>query len=103
MQRSRNIPFLAFFLTVSLLAVARPLHPQSLRWSAPTARSWYRQQFWLVGSNYIPSTAINQLEMWQEATFDPDQIDKELGWAEKIGMDTMRWFRHDFLWKEAPD
>ena len=39
------------------------------------------QQRWLVGSNYIPTDAINQLEMWQADTFNPAQIDKELGWA----------------------
>src|ERR1700686_2273513 len=102
MERFRNISFLAFFLTVCVLAVARPGYAQSLRWSEAKAESWYQQQPWLVGSNYIPSTAINQLEMWQQATFDPDQIDKELGWAEKIGMNTMRVFFHDLLWKEDP-
>jgi len=103
MKRFRNTPFLAFFLAIILLAVARPLYPQSVRWSEAKAESWYQQQPWLVGSNYIPSTAINQLDMWQEATFDPDQIDKELGWAEKIGMNTMRVFLHDLLWQQDPE
>ena len=48
------------------------------RWPEAKANAWYATQPWLVGSNYIPATAINQLEMWQEATFDPVQIDKEL-------------------------
>jgi len=56
------------------------------------ANAWYAQQPWLVGSNYVPKSAINQLEMWQEATFDPDEIDKELSWAEAMGMNTMRVF-----------
>jgi Cellulase (glycosyl hydrolase family 5) len=103
MKRFRNTPFLAFFLAIILLAVARPLYPQSVRWSEAKAESWYQQQPWLVGSNYIPSTAINQLEMWQEGTFDPDQIDKELGWAEKVGMNTMRVFLHDLLWQQDPE
>ena len=103
MERFRNISFLTFFLTVCVLAVAMPLCAQSLRWSEAKAESWYQQQPWLVGSNYIPSTAINQLEMWQQATFDPGQIDKELGWAEKIGMNTMRVFLHDLLWQQDPE
>jgi hypothetical protein len=70
------------------------------RWSEEKANAWYQQQPWLVGSNYIPATAINELEMWQAATFDPRQIDKELGWAEGLGMNTMRVFLHDLLWEQ---
>ena len=74
--------------------------PQASRWSEEKAQQWYAQQPWLVGSNYTPQNAINQLEMWQEATFDPAEIDKELGWAEAIGMNTMRVFLHDLLWQQ---
>jgi endo-1,4-beta-mannosidase len=70
------------------------------RWSAERANAWYRAQPWLVGGNYTPATAINQLEMWQADTFDPKQIDLELGWASAIGMNTMRVFLHDLLWQE---
>jgi hypothetical protein len=41
--------------------------------------------------------------MWQAETFDPKRIDTELGWAENIGMNTMRVFLHDLLWKQDPD
>ena len=70
------------------------------RWSEEKANAWYATQPWLVGSNYIPATAINELEMWQAATFDPKTIDKELGWAEGLGMTTMRVFLHDLPWTE---
>jgi len=70
------------------------------RWSAEKANAWYQQQPWLVGANYIPASVINELEMWQADTFDPQQIDKELGWAESIGMNTMRVFLHDLLWEQ---
>jgi endo-1,4-beta-mannosidase len=73
---------------------------QTSHWSEQKANEWYAQQPWLVGSNYIPKSAINELEMWQEATFDPAQIDKELGWAEAMGMNTMRVFLHDLLWQQ---
>ncbi len=58
--------------------------------------NFYNQ--WFYGANFIPSNAINQLEMWQEETFDPEIIDRELGYAEKIGMNIMRVFLHDLLW-----
>jgi len=73
---------------------------QNSRWSEQKANDWYAHQPWLVGSNYVPKSAINELEMWQEATFDPAQIDKELGWAEAMGMNTMRVFLHDLLWQQ---
>src|SRR5204862_1123663 len=83
-----------------LLLCAAVAHPQTSRWSEQKATDWYAQQPWLVGSNYIPKSAINELEMWQQATFDPAQIDKELGWAEAMGMNTMRVFLHDLLWQQ---
>lgn len=69
-------------------------------WTSEQANEWYAKQPWLVGANYIPSTAINQLEMWQAESFDPKRIDQELGWAENIGMNTMRVYLHDLLHKQ---
>jgi len=73
------------------------------RWSAERANAWYAQQPWLVGANFIPSDAINELEMFQAATFNPALNDKELGMAESIGMNTVRVFLQDQLWKQDPD
>jgi len=70
------------------------------RWTRERARAWADSTGWLVGSNFAPSTAINQLEMWQAATFDPQTIDRELGWAESLGMNTMRVFLHNLLWTQ---
>jgi hypothetical protein len=75
---------------------------QTQRWSEQRAREWYQRQPWLVGSNYAPAYAINQLEMWQADSFDPKRIDMELGWAQSIGMNTMRVFLHDLLWQQDP-
>ena len=74
--------------------------PVTQRWSEKSANEWYSKQPWLVGSNYIPASAINELEMWQPDTFDPKRIDVELGWAESIGLNTMRVFLHDLLWQQ---
>ena len=71
-------------------------------WTAEKANAWYATHKWLTGANYIPASAINQLEMWQSSTFDPATIDKELGWAESIGFNTMRVFLHSLAWKQDP-
>jgi hypothetical protein len=70
---------------------------QNGRWPEKWANDWYARQPWLVGSDYIPATAINELEMWQADTFDPQRIDLELRWAQTLGMNTMRVFLHDLL------
>jgi hypothetical protein len=86
-------------IVFALLGSSR-LRAQTSRWSEDKAKSWYDQQSWLVGSNYIPADAINELEMWQAQSFNAAQIDKELGWAESLGMNTMRVFLHDLVWQE---
>jgi hypothetical protein len=71
-------------------------------WPAEKANAWYAQHKWINGANFTPSTAINQLEMWQADTFDPETIDRELGYAEGIGFNAMRVFLHSVVWKEDP-
>ena len=68
------------------------------RWTAERAKAWYAGLPWQVGSNFIPSTSSNQLEMWQAETFDPATIERELAWAAGLGMKSMRVFLHDLLW-----
>lgn len=70
------------------------------RWAPAEAQAWYANQGWPVGCNFIPSTAINQLEMWQAETFDLETIERELGWARQIGFNAARVFLHDLLWEE---
>ena len=88
----------AIFLLLAARCIAQSQTPP--RWSEEKANDWYGRQPWLVGSNFTPQDAINELEMWQDATFDPTEIDKELGWAESLGMNTMRVFLHDLLWQQ---
>jgi Cellulase (glycosyl hydrolase family 5) len=71
-------------------------------WTKEQANEWYAKQPWLVGANFLPSSAINQLEMWQAETFDTTTISRELKWAASIGMNTMRVFLHDLLHKQDP-
>ncbi len=69
-------------------------------WDKERANAWYAKQPWLVGCNFMPSTAINQLEMWQAETFDPKTIDRELGYAKELGFNSVRVFLHDLLWQQ---
>jgi len=69
-------------------------------WSLDRANRWYGAQPWPVGCNFAPSTASNQLEMFQAATFDPATIERELGWTAAIGMNTVRVFLHNLLWNQ---
>ncbi len=68
-------------------------------WTPDRANAWSREQPWLVGCNFITSSAINQLEMWQPATFDPAAIDRELGYAQGLGFTSVRVFLHHLLWE----
>jgi hypothetical protein len=97
MNSRRLVPILTVLCTVTVLAQPRALPG---RWSEGRAAEWYAAQPWLVGSNYIPATAINELEMWQAETFDQATIERELGLAEGLGMTTMRVFLHDLLWQQ---
>jgi hypothetical protein len=72
-------------------------------WSSEKANQWYSEHKWINGADYIPSNAINQLEMWQQDTFDSARIDQELGWAENLGFNTMRVFLHSLAWKQDPE
>ena len=88
-------------IIVAMITIAHAQVPGA-RWSEARANEWHQHQPWLVGSNFLPATAINELEMWQADTFDPQEIDKELGWADGLGMNTMRVFLHDLLWQQDP-
>ena len=69
------------------------------RWPEADAQAWGTTHGWLVGANYIPRYASNQLEHWQADTFDIDIIDEELCWAADLGMNVMRVYLHDLLYQ----
>jgi hypothetical protein len=72
---------------------------QTPQWTPSAAADWYTRQPWIVGANYIQSNTVNQIEMWQPETFDGDRVDLELGWAESLGINTLRVFLHELLWE----
>jgi len=98
-MKQKNFNLLAAGL---LLAAAGNISARD-RWTPEQANAWHAKQPWLVGCNFGPSTAINQLEMWQAETWDPKTIDRELGWAEGLGFTSVRVFLHDLVWKNDRD
>jgi hypothetical protein len=88
------------FAIATLVVAGVQAQAAASHWGEGRANDWYQRQPWLVGSNFLPADAINQLEMWQADTFDTQEIDNELGWAQGLGMNTMRVFLHDLLWQQ---
>ena len=87
-------------ILVFACAIASYAQKERAIWTKEKANNWYRTKGWLRGSDFIPSTAINQLEMWQAETFDTATIDRELGYAQSIGLNCMRVFLHHVAWQE---
>jgi hypothetical protein len=96
-----ELPLARSLATDSGKVTAKNIQPRARRdkrWTESEAAAWQQDQPWPVGANFLPSTAGNQLEMWQAVTWDPKTIERELGWAQAIGMNTMRVFLHNLLW-----
>src|SRR4051812_36065765 len=82
---NRSLAFVLFLLLTFPLTFAPHATFAQKIWTIAQANEWSKKQPWLVGCNFIPSTAVNELEMWQEDTWDPKTIDRELGWAQSLG------------------
>lgn len=106
MKHITSRPALLIALLSALVAQFSALHGSSKetgeRWTIEEAKAWREKTGWLCGANFQPSTAINQLEMWQSETFDPLTIDRELGYAASIGFNAMRVYLHHLAWKQDP-
>jgi hypothetical protein len=91
-------------LSLFLIAALNMVFAQQARpiWTKDSANAWYSKMDWLRGADFIPSTAINQLEMWQAETFDTATIGRELGYAGSIGLNCMRVFLHHLAWQQDP-
>ena len=78
----------------------QPYAPVEGRWTTERIWEWYNALPWLAGTNYYPATAINQLDMWQAETWDPDRISLETRWAADLGFNTQRVYLHDLVWAD---
>lgn len=104
MKKKSIIVLILFFLCLNSYTQAQDTTVTVIGkvWPIEKAKDWYRKHKWINGADFLPSTAINQLEMWQAETFDPNTIDKELGWAKNIGFNTMRVYLHSIAWQKDP-
>ena len=98
-NRDTKIIQIILIITLTLFGSLKTISAQTV-WTNSKAINWYKQQPWLAGCNYLPVTAINQLEMWQAESFDLVTIEKEMALAESIGFNTLRVFLHDKLWQQ---
>ena len=96
---------ISFLFVLGLLLGACTPEKSEVRgpWTTGQASAWQEKWGWLRGADFIPSTAINQLEMWQAGTFDTLTIDRELGWAAELGFNSMRVYLHHAAWKSDPE
>ncbi|PWV45221.1 glycoside hydrolase family 2 TIM barrel-domain containing protein [Chitinophaga sp. S165] len=95
--------FMTVLLAATMANVAIAQEKPREIWSKKKAAKWYKQHDWQRGSNFIPSYAINQLEMWQPETFDTAAINRELKYAASIGLNSMRVFLHHAAWQQDPE
>jgi hypothetical protein len=97
----KKVSLIVFAVIIFLLTSCSLKQEKTNRpvWTKEQANAWYQKWGWLRGCDFIPSSAINQLEMWQAETFDTSTINRELGWASSIGMNCMRVYLHHVAWK----
>ncbi len=69
------------------------------RWTQSDANRWRSTRPWICGFNFLPSTAVNFLEMWHPDRFDRTTIERELGWAGEIGFNAIRVNLHALVWE----
>ncbi len=73
------------------------------QWPAERTRAWAEHRPWYCGCNFLPSTAVNFVEMWYGPSFDPETIERELGWAAEIGLNAVRTNLPFVVWRHDRD
>ena len=91
---------LAVIILIFIQCQQTPKSVLDFRWTEERAWQWHNKNGWMVGTNFNPSTSINQLEFWQEDTYDPETIERELEWSAELGMNMHRVYLHNLLWDQ---
>jgi len=99
-MKKNNLPSILIFFLIFIQCQQTPTSPLNLRWSEERAWEWKEENGWMVGANFNPSTSINQLEFWQENTYDIETIERELEWSAELGMNLHRVYLHNLLWDQ---
>ena len=77
----------AFAVQLATGLVAILLHCSRVTTAAEPAADDFR---WMHGANYVASYAATDVEMWLH--YDHDVIDRELGYAKRLGLNCVRVF-----------
>ena len=101
MNTSRFLP--ALLLLLLGYAPSGRTEPRTGPCSIEQAKAWRQREGWRIGCNYLPSTAINQHEMWHSGTWDPATIASEIELASKTGLNTFRVYLHDRTFNDNPE
>ena len=100
MKTLTNLSLILFISSVFIQCKQTPSSVMEYRWTEERAWDWHNENGWMVGTNFNPSTSINQLEFWQEDTYDPETINRELEWSTELGMNMHRVYLHNLLWDQ---
>ena len=100
MKKITTLPYIIFISLIFIQCQQTPPSVKDNRWSEERSWQWHKEYGWMIGSNFNPSTSINQLEFWQEDTYDPETIERELEWSAELGMNTHRVYLHNLLWDQ---
>lgn len=91
-----------YLILIAIAILSTITLPANSRWSAERAHAWAADKGWIVGCDYVPSYAINQIETWQEGDFNPEVIDHELTLAQSLGFNTVRIFFSNMVYTADP-
>jgi hypothetical protein len=89
---------MAMLIFIILLSLFQQTSARDI-WTVEQAQAWFQSFPYIQGSQYITSDAGNQLEMFQNDSWNPTLIDIEFGLAEALGSNTMRVFLHDLAYE----
>ena len=100
MKTFSNLSILAFFMLFFSQCQKKASSVLENKWDEKRAWEWKKDNGWMAGTNFNPSTSINQLEFWQKDTYDPETIEQELEWSAELGMNLHRVYLHNLLWEQ---
>ena len=100
MKKTIKLICIIFLSLIFIQCQKSPSPVADYRWTEERAWQWHNENGWMVGTNFNPSTSINQLEFWQEDTYDPETIERELEWSAELGMNMHRVYLHNLLWDQ---
>ena len=84
-------------MCLSAVLTATALAGRTGPWTKEQAWKWYDAQPWMRGCNYLPASAANYTDMWQELGSEARfaEMEREFALAERTGFNVMRLILHE--------